>query len=102
MNDLPGGGEEVETINASESGGWVKARLGDVIAEVQAGFASGERSESGVIQLRMNNVTTRGTFDWGQFIRVPAEQDVIDFFSLRPGDVLFNNTNSTELGSSPK
>jgi len=77
--------------------GWRWVRLEDLIREAQSGFAVGERDPNGVIQLRMNNVTTSGTFDWGSFIRVPAEATAIDFYRLLPGDVLFNNTNSTEL-----
>lgn len=77
--------------------GWRWVRLGDLIHEAQSGFAVGERDPNGVIQLRMNNVTTSGTFDWSSFIRVPADSKAIDFYRLAPGDVLFNNTNSTEL-----
>jgi type I restriction enzyme S subunit len=74
---------------------WIK--LGEVIANAQGGFASGERSENGVIQLRMNNVTVNGTFDWSSFIRVPADEEKVKAFRLEKGDVLFNNTNSVEL-----
>ena len=40
--------------------GWRWVRLDDVIGEAQPGFASGQRDPNGVIQLRMNNVDTRG------------------------------------------
>jgi len=33
-----------------------------MLSDVQAGFASGERDEKGVIQLRMNNVDKQGRF----------------------------------------
>lgn len=45
----------------------------------------------------MNNVTTSGRMDWSSFIRVPANAETVAFYQLVPGDVLFNNTNSTEL-----
>jgi len=77
--------------------GWQRIRLADAVTEVQAGFAVGDRDPSGVIQLRMNNVTTAGTWDWSSFIRVPADKATVHYYSLRPGDVLFNNTNSTEM-----
>lgn len=77
--------------------GWRWARLGDVIAEAQPGFASGERDPEGVIQLRMNNVDTRGHVLWDEFIRVPADQKAIAKYELKSGDVVFNNTNSVEL-----
>lgn len=77
--------------------GWRRVRLADVVTEAQGGFAAGQRDPSGTIQLRMNNVTTAGTWDWSSFIRVPADKEAVRFYELRPGDVLFNNTNSTEM-----
>jgi len=77
--------------------GWSVAKLGDVVTEAKAGFACGERDADGVIQLRMNNVDTRGNFVWTAFIRVPADQAAVEEYRLLSGDVLFNNTNSTEL-----
>lgn len=77
--------------------GWNLAKLGDLIAEAKAGFACGLRNDTGVIQLRMNNVNTRGNFVWDEFIRVPADEAEISQYRLLSGDVLFNNTNSTEL-----
>lgn len=77
--------------------GWRWVRLGEVVREAQAGFAAGERDPNGVIQLRMNNVTNRGDFDWSAFLRVPADSATIAAYRLQRGDVLFNNTNSTDL-----
>ena len=71
--------------------------LGDLVAEAKAGFASGERVPDGVAQVRMNNVTTRGTWDWSQLVRVPRPKVREADYLLHPGDVLFNNTNSVEL-----
>jgi type I restriction enzyme S subunit len=45
----------------------------------------------------MNNVTTTGQLDWSSFIRVPADSETIAVYRLEKDDVLFNNTNSTEL-----
>lgn len=77
--------------------GWRWVRLGEMILEAQGGFASGERDPNGVIQLRMNNVTNRGQFDWSSFIRVPADSGTVEAYRLQAGNVLFNNTNSTDL-----
>lgn len=77
--------------------GWRKVQLGELIAEAQAGFACGERDPEGVIQLRMNNVDTRGNFVWDEVLRVPANAVTVERYRLNPGDVMFNNTNSTEL-----
>jgi type I restriction enzyme, S subunit len=76
---------------------WRLVRLGEVISEALPGFAIGERDAKGVVQLRMNNVDTRGHLTWDEFIRVPATEDAKTKYRLVPGDVVFNNTNSTEL-----
>ena len=57
----------------------------------------GQRANDGAIQLRMNNVTRRGELDWSSFIRVPAEKQMLNAYALHVGDVMFNNTNSTEM-----
>ena len=77
--------------------GWRWVKLGEVIDEAQPGFACGERDVNGVIQLRMNNVDTRGAVVWDEFIRVPADDGLVERFRLVEGDIVFNNTNSTEL-----
>src|ERR1035441_8541224 len=44
-----------------------------------------------------SGVTDRGTFDWSSVLRVPADPGTVTAYSVRRGDVLFNNTNSTAL-----
>lgn len=75
----------------------MRPKLSDFISEVLNGFATGQRDDSGVIQLRMNNVLPGGGIDLGAFIRVPCTDDQRENYSLGIGDVLFNNTNSTEM-----
>ncbi|RIH87453.1 restriction endonuclease subunit S [Calidithermus roseus] len=77
--------------------GWRWVRLGELVESAQPGFASGERSPAGVIQVRMNNVTTLGTLNWIEITRVPRPSKGLGKLLLQPGDVLFNNTNSVEL-----
>jgi len=77
--------------------GWRWVKLRKVIGEAQAGFACGLRDPQGIAQLRMNNLDTRGNFVWDDVIRVPHEANDMEQFQLVPSDVLFNNTNSTEL-----
>jgi len=79
--------------------GWEWTRFGTILSEVQPGFACGKRdNDGGIIQLRMNNVNTKGKFIWEKIIKIPKDySDKIDFFLLEEGDVLFNNTNSTDL-----
>lgn len=76
---------------------WRRVKLGDVLREAQVGFAAGERDPAGLLQLRMNNVTSDGTFDWSTVTRVPAGSVDLRKYHLAPGDILFNNTNSVEL-----
>ena len=87
----------LNTANRPLPAGWRWAKLGDVITEAASGFACGARDPKGVIQLRMNNVSTRGNLVWNDFIRVPADAETISRYQLCSGDVMFNNTNSTEL-----
>jgi len=77
--------------------GWQWVKLGELIQVAQPGFACGERDVQGVIQLRMNNLDTRGNLIWDDFIRIPATTDQILKYKLATNDVVFNNTNSTEL-----
>ena len=77
--------------------GWRRVRIGNVVAEAKPGFACGTREASGVIQLRMNNVDTRGGLSWQEFIRVPADSATVSEYRLEDGDIVFNNTNSVEL-----
>jgi len=77
--------------------GWRWVQLADVIREAQPGFASGLRDPNGVLQLRMNNVGTRGNLVWDEVLRVPLEGRSLADCTLALEDVVFNNTNSTEL-----
>ncbi|HXH05343.1 MAG TPA: restriction endonuclease subunit S [Vicinamibacterales bacterium] len=71
--------------------------LAEVLADATPGFACGEDVEDGVFQFRMNNVTIEGQLDLTKRRRVPKDYRNIDRFLLRPGDVLFNATNSPDL-----
>ncbi|MGR4019187.1 restriction endonuclease subunit S [Vibrio harveyi] len=75
---------------------WPMAKLGDVLKNVQPGFASGKDLEDGTLQVRMNNVKPDGSWDWSKKRIVPATDKQIEKYSLEVGDVLFNATNSAE------
>ena len=77
--------------------GWKWTKLGDVISGFQPGFACGKRNPNGVVQVRMNNVTTNGSFNWEELVRVPNGYTDMNKYWLKGDDVLFNNTNSAEL-----
>ncbi|WP_212719294.1 hypothetical protein, partial [Blastococcus sp. CCUG 61487] len=72
-------------------------RLSELLTEAKPGFATGEQSEDGVFQVRMNNVTAGGAWDLTKRRRVPPPVGGGAAFALRPGDVLFNATNSPDL-----
>lgn len=80
--------------------GWEWRALGDkaVIASIQPGYACGQKDvEAGAPHLRMNNVSKDAEIDFSLVRRIPRE--IADKANkwLQPGDVIFNNTNSTEL-----
>ncbi len=81
---------------ANELDRWQFTLIGDVVLDAQTGFANGQRSESGMLQLRMNNITTDGHVLLDSFLKVPIPQD-INKYLLKSGDILFNNTNSVDL-----
>lgn len=70
--------------------------LGDIIQEARSGFASGENTSDGVVQLRMNNITTDGKIIWDKVRKVPAPKRIDELLAKR-GDIFFNATNSPDL-----
>lgn len=76
---------------------WKIHKLSEVIQSADNGFASGDRDANGIVQLRMNNITRRGRFLWTVITRVPEDAADIDRYLLKPGDIVFNNTNSEDL-----
>jgi len=70
--------------------------LVDAVSSMQAGIACGQRDDSGIVQLRLNNLLTNGLIDFSGHVRIPSVL-VSNEMLLQPGDVLFNNTNSVEL-----
>ena len=77
---------------------WPRVTLGAVAVDMQPGFACQPTNDPGGIpQLRTNNVSPHGGIDLSETKRVPANDAWIKRYSLKPGDVLFNNTNSPTL-----
>lgn len=80
--------------------GWAACRLGDgVVTDVQPGFACGanNRAGDGIPHLRPMNVTTEGEISLADTKYIPKSRVDSDRKWLQQDDVLFNNTNSTEL-----
>jgi len=76
--------------------GWKPVTLKNVVTEIKNGFASGKRDENGIVQIRMNNVTSKGKLTLDSYLKVPLPKDM-EFWKLKNGDFLFNNTNSYDL-----
>ncbi len=80
--------------------GWALAALGDsLVTDVQTGFACGinNREGHGIAHLRPMNVNANGEIDLKDLKYVPESECDQDERLVRKGDVIFNNTNSTEL-----
>ena len=79
--------------------GWAETTLGQILRDVQPGFAAGKHSRSGdgLPHLRPMNVTRDGRIDRSDLRSIsPALADQPGR-RLRYGDILFNNTNSLAL-----
>jgi type I restriction enzyme S subunit len=82
---------------AVASTSWKSHCLASVVDQAQTGFASGEDLEDGLLQIRMNNITTDGAIDWTKKRRVPPPNNKKGAPFAKAGNVLFNHTNSPEL-----
>jgi type I restriction enzyme M protein len=79
---------------------WPMARIGDIVEDLQAGFAYGQADVGveGIPHLRPMNISSTGDLVWEGTKFIPRSE-IADkqAYLLRKGDVLFNNTNSKEL-----
>jgi type I restriction enzyme S subunit len=75
---------------------WEVVRLGEVVKEMINGFPTGERDENGILQLRMDSITSDGKINLEAGVKVPKRIGIENYF-LQKGDILFNNTNSIDL-----
>jgi len=88
-----------KVFSKAEEKGWKWVKIKDVVEEFQSGFACSKvhATESGVPHLRPNNIGFWGELDLTEVVYIPPEMVDLDKYSLKKGDVLFNNTNSKEL-----
>jgi len=73
--------------------------LGAIAKEIVSGFACGKSKavDDGVLHLRPFSVTADGTISLTDAPRIPHNAVPFGRLGFRPGDILFNNTNSVEL-----
>lgn len=103
---------EVETSNIFQSAlnivfskaeekGWRLLDLRKVTSQIKSGFACSKKHEvkngNGIPHLRPNNIGYYGELELSKIVKIPKEMVDLETYSLRKGDVLFNNTNSKEL-----
>ena len=86
----------IEPDISSLPDGWDIVNISDLVLNYKNGFASGERDENGIVQIRMNNVSTNGKIDLTKHLKVPIHKNIQNY-ELEKGDLLFNNTNSVDL-----
>ena len=79
---------------------WPMVALGGIAKDIKTGFACGKGSveTKGIPHIRPMNITEDGRFTWSG-LKCITKEDYFgkEDYSLMPGDVLFNNTNSKEL-----
>ena len=75
--------------------GWVWSQLGRSSSGPEYGTAAKSSTEGEIPVVRMGNIQS-GRIDWSDLVYT-SDQEEIARYSLRPGDVLFNRTNSPEL-----
>lgn len=77
---------------------WPLVRLDSIIFDTQPGFArSPNTDDSGVPQLRPNNVSSNGNIELSLVKYVDASPSEREKYGVGRDDVIFNNTNSPDL-----
>jgi len=92
--------EKTQIINGAEIRSiYPLVRIRDVVSEIQIGFACNKKNQVkyGVSHLRPNNIGYNGVLDLSKLVYIPESLVNLNKYSLKEGDVLFNNTNSKEL-----
>lgn len=91
-------GERYRIIKRKGHQKWPMVKLGDVCEEFKSGFACGksEKETGDILHLRPMNISSKGTLVFGGSKYIEKKEFDISY-SLKAGDVLFNNTNSKEL-----
>ncbi|MEO7271143.1 MAG: restriction endonuclease subunit S [Vicinamibacterales bacterium] len=77
--------------------GWPIHSVGDLLESASYGTSQRAASVGETPVLRMNNITRSGEVDVSDLKFMTLASSHRDRFSVRPGDLLFNRTNSVEL-----
>jgi len=77
---------------------WIIQNLEDVCQDIQPGFAEGKKDVTGgIIHLRMNNIGINFELNFNLIRTIEANNDQLVKYTLKQGDIIFNNTNSSKL-----
>lgn len=79
--------------------GWEWKSLEEISNLIQNGFAASKNNEipSGYVHLRTHNISTDGNLNFDTLIKIKREFIKEKQSFIEKNDILFNNTNSTEL-----
>jgi len=88
-----------EVFEKGKEDGWEEEKLGEVFKDISSGFACSKRFEKdgGYVHLRTHNISTNGVLNFDKIIEIEETKVNVGSSKIFKGDVIFNNTNSTEL-----
>ncbi|MBV5334779.1 MAG: restriction endonuclease subunit S [Sulfuricurvum sp.] len=78
--------------------GWSQKTVGE-ISKIQSGFPVNKKNEieNGYVHFRTHNISTSGKLNFDYLVKVENSMIKANCNTLKKDDILFNNTNSTEL-----
>ena len=77
---------------------WATGTIRDVVSNVKYGTSKKAKTKDGQYPiLRMNNITYSGAWDFTDLKYIDLEENELEQYLVRSGDILFNRTNSREL-----
>jgi type I restriction enzyme S subunit len=88
-----------KVFSKADKYGWEWVKIGRVVEPPKSGFACSKKYEvtDGIPHLRPNNIGFNGELDLSKIVHIPKDMVDLEKYSLKKGDILFNNTNSKEL-----
>lgn len=76
---------------------WPMGSLGDLIESASYGTSEKSEPHGSIAVLRMGNVTSDGEMDFEDLKFMDLDDHLMERYTVRDGDVLFNRTNSRDL-----
>lgn len=77
--------------------GWDVGTIRDIVTEVKYGTSKPAENNGLFPYLRMNNITYNGDWDFKDLKYINLENNELDKYLIKSGDLIFNRTNSKEL-----